>query len=102
MHMARATMGLIAVALCMLTAALVAAEEPNSRILITRSARVVDISSQLVNQTVDITIQNEGDSAAGHFLYSIDGSLAPHLAYISARVGGETSVTILIHSPYGS
>ena len=87
MHMAaKARMGLLAVALCLLAVSLVSAEEPNQKLQIARSARVVDLSSQLVNQTADITISNEGESAAGHFFYSIEGLLAPRLAYISAKV----------------
>ena len=44
-------MGLLAVALCLLAVSLVSAEEPNQKLQIARSARVVDLSSQLVNQT---------------------------------------------------
>ena len=83
---ARTRMGLLAVALFFLAVSLVTAEEPNQKLQITRSARVVDLSTQLVNQTADITILNEGDSAAKHFLYSVEDSLAPKLAYISAKV----------------
>lgn len=83
---AKAKMGLLAVTLFVLAASLATAEEPNQKLQITRSARVVDLSTQLVNQTADITILNEGESAAKHFLYSVESSLAPQLAYISAKV----------------
>ena len=62
---AKARMGLLAVALCLLAVSLVSAEEPNQKLQIARSARVVDLS-QLVNQTA--VHQNEGESAAGQLL----------------------------------
>lgn len=85
--MAKETMLLAAVGLWLMVTAVMAAEEPNAKILVTRAARVVDLRSQVVNQTVDISLLNEGETSAGHFLYTIDGMLAPHTAYIRAQVG---------------
>ena len=84
--MAIKTMVLAAVVLGLLVASSLAAEEPNAKLLVTRAARKVDLSSQLVKQTAEVTLQNEGESSVGHFLYVVDGTLAPRMAYISAQV----------------
>lgn len=87
--MATRTMVLALAVLGLLVASSLAAEEPNAKLLVTRAARKVDLSSQLVKKTAEVTLLNEGETAVGHFLYTVDGVLAPHLAYITAQVGHE-------------
>lgn len=65
---------------------IVYAEEPNERILVTRAAREVDLTAQVLKQSVSLTLLNEGDAPASHFLYTIDSSLRSNLAFIQATV----------------
>ena len=87
--MAARTMAFAVAVLGLLVASSLAAEEPNSKLLVTRAARKVDLSSQLVKQTAEVTLLTEGETSVGHFLYAVDGVLAPHMAYITAQVGRE-------------
>ena len=62
------------------------AEEPNDKLLITRASRELDVTSQIVKQSVSLTVQNEGDSPAKSLLYTVDSSISQRLAYIQAVV----------------
>ena len=61
-------------------------EKPNDKLLVARASRELDLTSHVLEQTIAMTVQNEGDSPVTTVLYLIDNGLKQHLAYIQALV----------------
>ena len=64
------------------------ADEVSGNVLLSRVARVLDLTTHLVKQKASITVENGGEGPLRSFLYTVEPSLANKLAYIGAQVRG--------------
>lgn len=77
--------------LCILSLLLVAArcvDEVSRDVVLSRVARVLDLTTHLVKQKASITVENGGEGSLRSFLYTVETPLANKLAYIGAQVRG--------------
>ena len=49
-------------------------------------SREIDLTTSLVQQKVTMVIENQGDSAASQFTYTVDPSMGSKVSYIGAKV----------------
>ena len=74
----------------------VATDDSLEKLVITRASREVDLSSNLVKESVTITLSNDGDVAVSTFLYTLDAISSPNLAHLSVKVSAVSSCTYAI------
>ena len=58
----------------------------NSKLSFTKVDRTIDVSSQLVKVSLDISLENGDSVALSDFVLSIDPEHVEHLAYVGATV----------------
>ncbi|RZF48193.1 hypothetical protein LSTR_LSTR006160 [Laodelphax striatellus] len=58
-------------------------EKINSDIVIRTAQRTLDISVQLVKQTIEFTVENTGTSAVNKFLFTVDPSFEKKVTFVS-------------------
>ena len=75
--------------LCLLLTFVKCQVEVDPAIVIQNAERVIDISSQLVQITHKLKIENTGSSPAKYVLFTLEPHLKPHLSFIGATVGKE-------------
>jgi len=55
----------------------------NDRVVNSKVSRTIDLSTQLAKISCSVTLQNDGDAAINHIIYTVDAVLSDKLAFIS-------------------
>ena len=74
----------------------------NGDLVNSRVSRTVDLNSRLPKVTSSIALENTGKSSVNHFVYAVDPSLSPQLAFVGAQVSLFYRVAFtyaLLHKP---
>lgn len=71
-----------ALAALLLASCILGKDDFDSRLVISEVSRKIDLSTQLTKVSTSLTLENEGDSAVGHFHLAIEPALVDKLAFV--------------------
>lgn len=75
-----------ALAALLLASCILGKDDFDSRLVISEVSRKIDLSTQLTKVSTSLTLENEGDSAVGHFHLVIEPALVDKLAFVGVTV----------------
>ncbi len=82
----------LSISFCLLLSPSMALDSVNSDVTVTEATRTIDLTSQLVKETVALTLQNGGSGAVKTVHFAVQKEVADKVVFVGATVSGESRI----------